>query len=206
MLIAVIKGTGSSGVEVVFAEDGFVASEEEGELEVPENDLNPIAAEPTEMAWGFGAFVVLFVVLRLWLYPKVREGMTRRYDSIQADKESADALTASARADVAEYEARLTSVRVEAQHKVDAARTTLEAERNERLVTVNAAIAERRAAASADVDAARAAAMGDVEAAVVDVVGSAAQMAVQTDGATASIEDDTVRSAVRSVMGAEVTS
>ena len=205
MLTAVIK-TGSSGVEVSFLEDLVRADEEEGEnTEVPESDLNPIAPEMKEMVWGFGSFVVLAVCLRFWLFPKVRKGMQQRYESIQADKEAADTLTAGARADVAEYEARLTSVRAEAQQKVEAARATLEAERTERLTVVNAGIAERRAEAAAEVDAARAAAMGDVESAVADVVGNAASLALQADGGTA-VSDEVVRRAVRSAMGAEVSS
>ena len=96
-------------------------------------ELNPIAPEAKELIWGFGAFVVLFVCMRVWLFPKVREGMQARYDMIQSDNESAETLTAAARADVAEYEARLASVRAEAQQKVDAARATLESERAERL-------------------------------------------------------------------------
>jgi F-type H+-transporting ATPase subunit b len=146
-----------------------------GSEECPE--LNPIAPEPKEMIWGFGAFVVLALCLRYWLFPKVREGMQARYDSIQSDRESAETLTAAARADVSEYEARLTSVRAEAQQKVDAARATLEAERNAQLAEVNARIAEKRAAAAAEVEAARQAALGDVESAVTDVVARATEIA-----------------------------
>ena len=62
-----------------------------------------------------------------------------------------------------------------------------------------------RAAAAAEVDAARAEAMGDVEAAVGEVVRSAASMALQSDGSSA-VSDDVVRGAVRSAMGAEVSS
>lgn len=209
MLTAVVKSTGSSGVEVVFLEDLLQADEEENGEHTeydPANDLNPIAPEMKEMVWGFGAFVVLALAMRFWLFPKVRKGMQQRYDSIQADKQSADTLTASARADVAEYEARLTSVRAEAQQKVEAARVTLEAERTTRLAEVGAGIGERRSAAAAEVEAARAAAMGDVESAVAEVVGSAASMAIQSDGGTASVSDEVVQTAVRSAMGAEVSS
>jgi F-type H+-transporting ATPase subunit b len=160
-------------------------------------ELNPIFPEAKEMIWGFGAFVVLFVALRLWLFPKVREGMAQRYDGIRSDQESVETLTAAARADVAEYEARLTSVRAEAQQKVDAARATLEAERSEKIGAVNARIAEKRAAAMAEVDAARQAAMGDVESAVTDVVGRATEIAIGKPAATA-----TVQGAVRSALGA----
>lgn len=168
-----------------------------GSEECPE--LNPIAPEAKEMIWGFGAFVVLAICLRYWLFPKVREGMTARYEHIQADKESADTLTAAARADVAEYEARLASVRAEAQQKVDAARATLESERSAQLAEVNARIADKRAAAAAEVDAARQAAMGDVESAVSDVVKRATELATGRQA-----DDATVASAVRSSMGSGV--
>lgn len=170
-----------------------------GSEECPE--LNPIAPEPKEMIWGFGAFVVLAVCLRYWLFPKVRDGMQARYDSIQSDRESAETLTAAARADVSEYEARLTSVRAEAQQKVDAARATLEAERTEKLSAVNARIAEKRAAAAAEVEAARQAAMGDVESAVTDVVSRATEIATGK-----SADAGKVAGAVRSSMGTGVSS
>jgi F-type H+-transporting ATPase subunit b len=160
-------------------------------------ELNPIAPEAKEMIWGFGAFVVLAVCLTWWLFPKVREGMQARYDMIQSDKESAETLTAAARADVAEYEARLASVRAEAQEKVDAARATLEGERTEKVTAANARISEKRAAATAEVDAARQAAMGDVESAVSDVVARATQIAT---GKPADLS--TVGAAVQSAMGA----
>ncbi len=166
-----------------------------GSEECPE--LNPIAPEVKEMVWGFGTFLVLLIAMRIWLFPKVRQGMQARYDKVQGDKESAETLTAAARADVAEYEARLTSVRAEAQQKVDAARATLEAERAEQIGAANARIAEKRAAAAAEVDAARQAAMGDVESAVTDVVTRATQIA------TGKAPDPaTIRSAVNASMGA----
>jgi F-type H+-transporting ATPase subunit b len=160
-------------------------------------ELNPIAPEAKEMIWGFGAFVVLAICMRYWLFPKVREGMQARYDMIEGDKESAETLTAAARADVAEYEARLTSVRAEAQEKVDAARATLEGERTDKVTAANARIAEKRTAAAAEVDAARQAAMGDVESAVSDVVARATEIATGK-----SANPSTVSLAVQSAMGA----
>ena len=130
MLRAVVTTHSSGAVEV--AVSGVVAAEgEEGE-EIPEGacertdlpgnpittdcpELNPIAPELKEVVWGFGAFVVLAVVLRYVLFPKLREGMRQRYESIQADKASAETLTGAARADVAAYEAQLVAVRAEAQ-------------------------------------------------------------------------------------------
>lgn len=173
---------------------------EEGTVEeVPENDLNPIFPELKEVVWGFGSFVVMAVVLRYWLYPKVREGMTRRYDSIQGDFEDADALTATARAEVAEYEAQVASVRADAHTRVEAARATLEAERAERFDEVNARINERRAAAVADVESARAAAEPQVAAAVFEVASTAGRLAIGR-----SPSSDTVSAAVADAMNSGV--
>lgn len=203
MLTAVVTTASTGQLQVNFLEaETCVRTDLEGdpEFEVGSEEcpeLNPIAPEAKEMIWGFGAFVVLAVCLRWWLFPKVREGMQARYDMIQSDKESAETLTAAARADVAEYEARLASVRAEAQEKVEAARATLEGERSEKVSAANARISEKRSAAAAEVEEARQAAMGDVESAVSDVVARATEIATGKPA-----DPSTVNSAVRSAMGA----
>jgi F-type H+-transporting ATPase subunit b len=198
VLTAVVTSSGSS-IEVSFLEDAFVGAEEGEEAEGPESDLNPIFPELKEVVWGFGAFVVLALVLRLFLFNKVRDGMTSRYDGIQDDFETAESLTASARAEVAEYEAQVASVRADAQSRVEAARATLETERADKLGAANARIGEKRAAAAAEVDAAKAAAQPQVAAAVSEVAALAGKLATGTEPST-----DAVTSAVRGVMGQEV--
>lgn len=168
MLTAVVTSSGPT-IEVTLLGAEFVTAEEGEEATGPENDLNPIAPELKEVVWGFGAFVVLALVMRLFLYRKVRDGMTARYDRIEGDRESAEESTTSARADVAEYEAQLAAVRADAQTRVEAARATLEAERTEQIAAANARIADKRGVAAAEVDAAKLAARGQVESAVVDV-------------------------------------
>jgi F-type H+-transporting ATPase subunit b len=195
VLTAVVTFAGPTA-EVSLVDATFVTAEEGHEAEGPESDLNPIFPELKEVVWGFGAFVVFALALRLFLFRKVRDGMTSRYDSIEADFEKAETLTASARADVAEYEAQVASVRADAQSRVEAARATLEAERSEKLAEVNARIAEKRAAAAAEVEAARAAARGQVESAVADVASQIAQLAT---GKTPSA--DVVDAAVADAMG-----
>ena len=200
MLTAVVTTSGTS-IEVTFVEGALRQDEtEEGaHEEVPENDLNPIFPELKEVVWGFGAFVVMAVALRYWLFPKVREGMTRRYESIQGDFEDADALTATARAEVAEYEAQLASLRADAHTRVEAARVTLEAERDERFSEVNARINARRAAAAAEVESARAAAEPQVAAAVAEVALAAGRLATGR-----SPSPDTVSAAVAESMNSGV--
>jgi F-type H+-transporting ATPase subunit b len=176
VLTAVVTSSGQT-IEVTLLGADFVTVEEGEEAAGPENDLNPIFPEVKEVVWGFGAFVVLALVMRLFLFRKVRDGMTARYDRIEGDRESAVASTTSARADVAEYEAQLAAVRVDAQTRVEAARATLETERTEQIAAANARIADKRAAAAAEVDAAKQAARGQVESAVVDVATRLSELA-----------------------------
>jgi F-type H+-transporting ATPase subunit b len=195
VLTAVVTSSGSA-IEVTLLGAPFVTAEEGEEAAGPESDLNPIAPELKEVVWGFGAFVVLALALRLFLFRKVRDGMTSRYDRIESDFEQADALTASARADVADYDAQVAAVRADAQKRVEAARATLEAERSEKLAAANARIADKRGAAAAEVDAAKQAARGQVESAVADVSARLGELAT---GRRPS--DDVVSGAVAQAMG-----
>lgn len=200
MLTAVVTGAGPTLAVTLVGEGGrteaFVTAEEK---EIPESDLNPLSPEPKEIIWGFGAFVVLALLMRYVLFPKLRSGMHARDEKISGDRERAEATTASARADVAEYEAQVATIRAEAQQRVDAARATLEAERTEKIAAANAEIADRRSAAMAEVEAARTAAQSDVESAVVDVVTRGVELATGQSATT-----DQVSGAVRTAMGAEV--
>lgn len=196
MLTAVVNFSGSA-LDVALQGASFVTAE--GETGVPPSDLNPIFPELKEVVWGFGAFVVLALVMRLFLFRKVRDGMTARYDHIEDDFEAAESLTASARADVADYEAQVASVRSDAQARVEAARATLEAERAELVAAANARIAEKRAVALAEVDAAKQASRGHVETAVADVSARLSELAT---GRAPSAES--VRRGVAQAMGHEV--
>jgi F-type H+-transporting ATPase subunit b len=164
-------------VSVVFisAEDG--EEEEAQENEPAETDLNPIAPEVKEMVWGFGSFAVLALLMRYWLYPRLRKGMDARYGLIRGGHEKAEQVTDAARADVAQYEAQLAAIKAEAQQRIEVARSTLDRERTERLTEANARIAERRAAAATEVEQARLAAQADVESAVRSVAARAGELA-----------------------------
>jgi F-type H+-transporting ATPase subunit b len=201
VLTAVVTtGPSTAGhpITVSFPEWGVVAAAEE-EHAVPESDLNPIAPELKEIAWGFGAFAVFAILMRYWLFPKLKQSMDARYASIRGDLEAADAATAAATGEVARYEAQLAAAKAEANTRIDAARQQLEAERQARLGEINARIAERRAAAAAELEAAREAARPQIEAAVVDVAARAGELAT---GRRPS--DAVVQAAVAEVMGVGV--
>lgn len=139
---------------------------------------SPLAVEMKELAWGAGSFIVLAILMRFWLFPAVKKGMDARYAQIRGGHEQADTARAAARAEVAEYESALATVKAEANERVDAARETLESERTARLAEVNARIAGKREEAAAEAQAAREAVHAEIAAAVADVTTRTVELAV----------------------------
>ena len=138
---------------------------------------SPIAPEAKELIWGAGSFIVLALLMRFFLFPRLKKGMDARYAHIREGHEQADTARAAARAEVSEYESALATVKAEANERVDAARHTLETERTARLAEVNAAIAATREAAAAEAEAARQAVQSDVVAAAADVTARTIELA-----------------------------
>ncbi|MSZ96850.1 MAG: hypothetical protein F2579_05325, partial [Actinobacteria bacterium] len=149
-------------------------SETTTETAVAKTAPNPIAATPNELAWAAGSFVVLFVILRYFLFPKLKKGMDARYADIRSDIDGAGQVKADAQNDVAAYDKQIAAVRVEAAGRIDAARQTVDTERNTQLAQVNARIAAARTEAEAQTAAARSAAQGQIATAVAQVATKAA--------------------------------
>jgi F-type H+-transporting ATPase subunit b len=195
---AVVTVTGGAlRVELVSAEseEGKEFNPEECAFEPETSTPNecgpgpgPIIPEMKELAWGAGSFIVFALLMRVFLYPRLRKGMDARYNSIRDGHEAADAARASARSEVAQYEAAVSAAKADAAKVVDAARATLESERPAQINAANARISAKRDSALADADAARASARGQIEAAVADVVTSAVEAATgkRPDGAVVS--------------------
>jgi F-type H+-transporting ATPase subunit b len=139
---------------------------------------NPVNPAKNEMLWAAGSFLVLFVLMRYFLFPRLKKSTEARYASIRANSEGAVQVKADAKTDVAEYEKALDAARAEAAGRVDAARQTVDNERTAQLAQVNARIAAARAEADQKNAAARAAAQGDVAAAVATVATRVAELAL----------------------------
>jgi len=201
----VIRPGGSVRVELFQAGDGeeklvdpkdcaFPPESEElkNEAKIPQSECgpgpSPIVPEVKELAWGAGSFLVFLVLMRFFLFPRLKRSMNARYDMIREGHENADAARASARSEVAQYEAAVAAAKAEAAKVVDAARATLESERNAQIQGANARIAAKKEAAQSEADAARAAVRGQIESAVADVVSSAVEIATgkRPDGAVVS--------------------
>ena len=176
MLTATVThtSTGAFSVRLVPGAALPAASEETG-VEVAEP--NPITPDTSELLWAAGSFFVLLVLMRYFLFPRLKKGMDQRYGAIRADLEGADKVKDDARSAVADYEKALADIRAEAAARVDAARRTVDSERATRLAEVNARIASKRAEADSATDAARAAARGEIASAVAQVASRAAELA-----------------------------
>jgi F-type H+-transporting ATPase subunit b len=192
------EGTEDTVVEAeVLATTGAASGETTAEVKTPPN---PIAATPNELAWTAGSFFVLLIVMRYFLFPKLKKATDARYEAIRADIEGADEVKSSARTAVAEYEAARAAIQSEAAARIDAARQTLDNERTAQLAQVNERVASARAASEAATAQAKAAAQGQIASAVATVVTSAAELATGQKP-----DASTVETTVKAVMDSAVT-
>jgi F-type H+-transporting ATPase subunit b len=192
------EGTEDTVVETeATASTGAASEETTAEVTSPPN---PIATSPYELAWTAGAFFVLLIVMRYFLFPKLKKATNARYDAIRADIEGADEVKSSARTAVAEYEAARAAIQSEAAARIDAARQTLDNERTAQLAQVNERVASARAASEAATAQAKAAAQGQIASAVATVVTRAAELATGQKP-----DASTVDATVKSVMESAVT-
>jgi F-type H+-transporting ATPase subunit b len=212
VLTAVVTLKGAL-VEVSFvAAEGEEEHEDPAKCEFTEEDEatgetvcadgpSPIAPEIKEIAWGAGAFIVLAVLMRFFLFPRLKRGMDARYAHIRGGHEQADAVRAAAKAEVADYEAAHAALRVEANERIEAARRTLESERAAKLAEVNARIAAKREVAAEATRVAREAARADVASAAADVAGLTLELSIGKQ-----LDASSVRSAVDAAMSVGATS
>ena len=192
------EGTEDSVPEAqLMAASSAAGSETTAEVKSPPN---PISIAPNELAWTAGSFFVLLMVMRYYLFPKLKKATNARYDAIRSDIEGADEVKLSARTAVAEYEAARAAIQAEAAARIDAARQTLDNERTAQLAQVNDRIASARASSEVATAEAKAAAQGQIASAVATVVSRAAELATGQKP-----DASTVDATVKSVMESAVT-
>ena len=136
---------------------------------------NPILPVGSEMAWGLGSFLVLVLLMRVWLFPKLKKGTDARYAKTHGDLDEAERVRAAGAEDVARYEAAMAEINAEAARRLELARQELDADRTAKITAANARIAERRAAASAEIEAARREALASTQPIVLEIGASAAE-------------------------------
>ncbi|HKA04987.1 MAG TPA: ATP synthase F0 subunit B [Acidimicrobiales bacterium] len=166
----VVIHAGASGTEVVVPRQETTTTTASTK-EAP----NPILPVGNEVWWGLGCFLALVLLMRVWLFPRMKKGMMARNAKIQGDLDDAERVREEAADDVAAYDAALAEARGEAARILEVARHEVDADRSTKVTAANARISERRAAAQAELDAARAAALGQVEDIAVEVASAAAE-------------------------------
>src|SRR5258706_1940924 len=181
MAVAIVQTSGPTPVVVRLqadsAADTTVPTSETtvAGVAVPK-DPSPLKIVPAELYWAGGCFIILLILMRLVLYPRVAKGMDERTGYIKANHEEADRAREAANVERQQYEAQLATARAEANRRLDAARDQIERERQSALAETTTMLSGRRQEALAEVAAARAAASGRLADVTADVVAHASML------------------------------
>ena len=79
----------------------------------------PMQAEPNLWIWTFLAFVLVFLVLRKFAFPRIMEAVEKRTEKIEGDLKNAEFTREEANKLLAEYKAQLEAARTEAKKIMD---------------------------------------------------------------------------------------
>src|SRR4030081_3765865 len=82
-------------------------------------DPSPLSIVPAELYWAGGCFIVLLILMRLVLYPRVAKGMEGRAGYIKANHDQAARDREAALTERQQYEAKLATTRAEANRRLD---------------------------------------------------------------------------------------
>jgi F-type H+-transporting ATPase subunit b len=102
---------------------------ETGEAE----EHNPIIPEADELIFGGLAFLLVFLVLARYAFPRINQGLKQRTDRIKTDLEKAEGARNEAQQILERYESQLQEARGEANRIIDEARKTAESMRRDML-------------------------------------------------------------------------
>jgi F-type H+-transporting ATPase subunit b len=110
-------------------------AQEETQTEQPveEEEHNPILPEADELIFGSLAFLLVFVVLARYAFPRLNQGLKQREEKIRGDLEGAEEAKKEAEASLQRYEQQLQEARAESGRIIDEARKTAESMRRDLL-------------------------------------------------------------------------
>jgi F-type H+-transporting ATPase subunit b len=112
-----------------------LAQEEEQHTETgaEAEEHNPIIPEADELIFGGLAFLVVFLALARFAFPRINQGLKQRTDRIRQDLEKAESARNEAQGILERYESQLQEARGEANRIIDEARKTAESVRRDLL-------------------------------------------------------------------------
>jgi F-type H+-transporting ATPase subunit b len=154
---------------------------------------NPILPATDELVWGSISFAVLFLLLRKFAYPQIKQMMDNRTERIRSDLAAAETAKSDADQVLADYRAQLNGAKGEAGRIIEEARQAADQLKRDQEARLQSELADLRARAVADIGAAKVQAMSDLRGEVAQLAIGAAETVVQrsldTDTQTQLIED-----------------
>jgi F-type H+-transporting ATPase subunit b len=114
-------------------------------------DALQLLPEPDEFLYGSLMFLVLFLLLTFFVFPKVRKGMAERSAKIQGQIEEAERTRREADETLEQYRRQVTDARGEGSKIIEEARRSAEAQRAEILQKAEAEAAQILERARAEV-------------------------------------------------------
>ena len=140
---------------------------------------NPILPETSELVWGAVSFTALFLLLRRFAYPQIKQMAENRAERIRSDLASAESTRADAEQVLAEYRAQLNDAKAEAGRIIEEARQAADAIKRDQEARLQSELADLRARAVADIDSAKTQAVSDLRGEVAQLAIGAAETVVQ---------------------------
>ncbi|MGH2545575.1 MAG: F0F1 ATP synthase subunit B [Actinomycetota bacterium] len=120
-------------LEVLGLPETLAQEETQTEQPVEEEEHNPILPEADELIFGSLAFLLVFVVLARYAFPRLNQGLRDREEKIRGDLEGAEGARKEAEASLQRYEQQLQEARAESGRIIEEARKTADSMRRDLL-------------------------------------------------------------------------
>lgn len=157
---------------------------------------NFIKPHMDELVWGSIAFVLLFLALSKFAFPKFKQTMTERTERIRGQLESAENTKTEADRMLEEYRAKLAAAQSEAGRIIEESKKTAEGLRRELVARAEEEAAEIVTRARGEVGAERDRAIAELRASVADLTITVAEKVIgrelQSESAQRSFVDQTI--------------
>jgi F-type H+-transporting ATPase subunit b len=132
---------------------------------------SPILPATDELVWGTISFILLFILMRKFAWPAIKDGMNARTERIRSDLAAAEGARTEAEAVLETHRQSVAGAKAEAGRIIEEARQAAEALKRDQEARLQTELAETRARAAADIEAAKVQAVADLR-------GDVAQLAV----------------------------
>ena len=119
-------------------------AEEADDPEACQEAPNPILPDLSELVWGAVSFTALFLLLRRFAYPQIKQMMENRAERIRSDLASAESTKADAEQVLAEYRAQLNDAKAEAGRIIEEARQAADAIKRDQETRLQSELADLR--------------------------------------------------------------